>query len=189
VELVLPDRRHIPALVQLLGEPSASRWTLHIPHPYTEKDGRDWVRRAIRNRRAGRALGLMVQRRSDATLLGGVGLHHFDEGDACAEVGYWLGKAHRGHGYATEAVDLLVRAGFARLGLYRIEALIFPRNRASRAVMRRCGFRYEGRLRGEAWKNGRYQATLLFARLRSDPRPRRSVLRGARRSTQARRRR
>jgi ribosomal-protein-alanine N-acetyltransferase len=113
-------------------------------------------------------------RRSDGEVLGGVGLHDLKEGDPCAEVGYWIGREHRGQGYATEAVSLLVRTGFTRLGLHRIEALVFPANVASRGVMRGCGFRYEGRLRDEARKDGRWRSTLLFARIASDPPPRRS---------------
>jgi len=169
VDLVPPALRQVPAVVRLLGEPSVARWTLHVPYPYRERDGREWVQRARANRRSGRSLGLTVRRRFDETLLGGVGLHRFEEGDTSAEVGYWIGREHRGRGYAAEAVDLLVRTGFARLGLHRIEARVFPGNLASRGVLRQCGFRYEGRLRDEAWKNGRWRATLLFARLASDP--------------------
>lgn len=189
VELVHPDRRQVPAMVRLLREPSVARWTVHIPYPYTERDARQWVERAARNRRSGRALGLTVRRRSDGAVLGGVGLHHMEEGDRCGEVGYWLGREFRGSGYATEAVNLLVGTGFARLGLVRIEGRVFPRNRASQSVLRRCGFRYEGRLRDEAFKDGRYQATLLFARLKSDPPPPTGRRRPARRAAQAFRRR
>jgi RimJ/RimL family protein N-acetyltransferase len=115
----------------------------------------------------------MVVRRSDGALLGGVGLHHLEKGRPWAEAGWWLGREHRGQGYATEAVNLLVRTGFRSLGLHRVEARIFPRNRASRALARRCGFRYEGRLRDEARKGDHWQTTLLYARLSSDPPPRR----------------
>ncbi|HKN06118.1 MAG TPA: GNAT family N-acetyltransferase [Thermoplasmata archaeon] len=173
VELVPPGPEHIPAVVQLMGEPSVARMTLHIPYPYTKRDGRDWVRRTRMNRRSGRTLGLSVLRRSDGALLGGVGLHHLEEGGTSAEVGYWIGREHRGRGYATEAVNLLVRTGFRRLGLHRIEARVFPGNLASRRLARRCGFRYEGRLRDEVRKNGRWRATLLYSRLASDPPARR----------------
>lgn len=171
VDLVLPAPGQLPEAVRLLSEPSVARWTLHIPFPYRERDGRDWIRRAAEGRRSGRSLGLMVVRRSDRRLLGGVGLHHFEEGGSAAEVGYWIGREHRGHGYASEAVDLLVRTGFTRLGLHRIEARVFPANLASRRVAERCGFHYEGRLRDEAWKDGHWRAILLFSRLVSDPAP------------------
>lgn len=188
VDLVVPHRRFVPEFVRLMNEPSVSRWTLHVPRPYRESDSREWVRRSGRNRRAGRALNLTVLRRSDGTVLGGVGLHHIEEDGARAEAGYWLGREHRGRGYATEAVQLLVRTGFSRLGLHRIEARVFPGNAASQRVLRRCGFRFEGRLRDEAFKNGRWRATLLFARVVTDPPPRRTrAARGA--GAQARRRR
>ncbi|MGD0588318.1 MAG: GNAT family protein [Thermoplasmata archaeon] len=169
VELVLPTPDQIPAFVRLLNEPSVARWTLHMPYPYRTRDGRAWIRKTTQNRREGRALSLTILRRADRAVLGGVGIHHLEDGGSSAEVGYWLGKEHRGHGYATEAVDLLVRTGFRRLGLHRIEALVFPANASSRALARRSGFRYEGRLRDEVRKNGRWRSTLLYARLASDP--------------------
>lgn len=173
VDLVVPTLAQVPAVVRLFNDPSVARWTLHIPHPYTTRDGRKWVRRAAEGRRTGGWLGLTVVRCSDGEVLGGVGLHDLGTGRLRAEVGYWLGRAHRGRGYATEAVNLLVRTGFTRLGLHRIEARVFPGNTASRGVARRCGFRYEGRLRDEVQKDGRWRATLLFARVATDPVPRR----------------
>lgn len=169
IDLVRPTLGLVPSYVRLLRDSSVSQWTLHIPHPYRARDAREWVKRSRAGRRAGHSLGLSIVRRSDGCLLGGVGLHAMDEGGDSAEVGYWIGREHRRFGYATEAVDLLVRNGFDRLGLHRIEARVFPRNAASKGVMRRCGFRYEGRLRDEARKDGRWLSTLLFARLASDP--------------------
>ena len=174
VVLALPSADQTAAYVRLLNDPQVQQGTLRLPFPYTEKDARTWVRRAGRERKAGRSLGLQVVRRSDGQLLGGVGLHQFEETFARAEVGYWLGREYWGEGYATEAVNLVVRTAFARLGLHRIEARIYPWNVASRRVARRCGFRYEGRLRDEVRKDGRWRSTLLYSRLASDPAPRRA---------------
>jgi ribosomal-protein-alanine N-acetyltransferase len=44
----------------------------------------------------------------------------------------------------TEGLALAVRHAFGRLGLHRAEANIHPGNRASRALVRRLGFRREG---------------------------------------------
>jgi RimJ/RimL family protein N-acetyltransferase len=172
VDLISVSSERIPELTQLLNDRSVAHGTLHIAHPYKVENARWWVRRATRDRRRGDALPLSIVRRSDRALVGGVGLHQLREEAACAEVGYWVGRPFRGQGYATEAVDLLLRAGFDRLGLHRIEALVFPRNAASRRVLARLGFRYEGRIRDEARKDGRWYSTLLFSRLATDP-PRR----------------
>jgi [ribosomal protein S5]-alanine N-acetyltransferase len=111
----------------------------------------------------------MIVRRSDGVVMGGVGLQRIEEESGRAEVGYWLGRQHRGHGYATEAVNVLLRVGFHRLGIHRIEARVFPGNSPSIQVVRRGGFRYEGRLRDEVQKDGRWRATLLYSRLSTDP--------------------
>ena len=43
-----------------------------------------------------------------------------------------------------EGLGLVLRRAFRRLGLHRVEANIQPGNRASRALVRRLGFRREG---------------------------------------------
>jgi len=169
VLLAAPVFDQLAATVRLLNDPEVQRGTLRLPFPYTEHDGRAWIRKANRDRTAGRSLSLRIVRRSDGELLGGVGLHQLDATAARAEIGYWLGRDYWGQGYATEAANLVVRAAFTRLGVHRLEARVYPWNTASRRVIRRCGFRYEGRLRDEARKNGRWLSTLLFSRLVTDP--------------------
>jgi len=168
VALVRPDREHLGEVVPLLTDRKIWRWTLHIPYPYTERHGREWVHRSARRWAAGSDVGLLVVRRSDGRVLGGVGLHHLEEGGASGEVGYWIGRPYRGAGYASEAVRLMLRLGFDQLKLHRIEARIFPGNRDSVRLVRRLGFSYEGRLRHEVKKAGKWRDSLLYSRLATD---------------------
>ncbi|MEU6020507.1 GNAT family N-acetyltransferase [Micromonospora sp. NPDC047134] len=62
-------------------------------------------------------------------------------------LGYSLFPQWRGRGYATRAVRLLARWGFAQVGLARVWAGTLPENLASRRVLERAGFQYEGLLR------------------------------------------
>ncbi|TCB99957.1 N-acetyltransferase [Micromonospora zingiberis] len=64
-----------------------------------------------------------------------------------AMLGYSLFPAWRGRGYATRTVRLLARWGFEHVGLARLWAGTLPENLASRRVLERAGFRYEGLLR------------------------------------------
>ncbi len=188
VDLIAPTPREIPALTRLLNEPSIARWSLHMPFPYRRNDARMWIRRTRVNRRAGRSLGLTIVRRSDGQVLGGVGLHHLERGSYSGEVGYWVGREFRGHGYATEAVRVLVRTAFRDLGLHRVEARVFTANARSRRVAARSGFRYEGRLRDEVWKSGRWRSVLLYSCLASDSKVHRPSRRSLRRHSGRRRR-
>jgi ribosomal-protein-alanine N-acetyltransferase len=61
-----------------------------------------------------------------------------------AYLGYYGFVPHAGQGYMAEGLRLALRHAFRRLGLHRLEANIQPGNRASRALVRRLGFRREG---------------------------------------------
>jgi len=76
-----------------------------------------------------------------------------------------------GHGYTTEAVQLLVDYLFATKKQHRIQLVIVPENAASRRIAEKCGFTLEGTARGAFFNDGRNVDVLLYSLLRSDPRP------------------
>lgn len=95
-------------------------------------------------------------------------------------VGYWdayelsyqlYDEAFAGHGYTTEAVQLLVDYLFATKKKHRIQLVIVPANTASRRIAEKCGFAYEGLVRGAFFNDGRNHDVALFGLLRDDPRP------------------
>jgi RimJ/RimL family protein N-acetyltransferase len=60
-------------------------------------------------------------------------------GNPGVEVGWRLGRAHWGHGYATEGARAALELGFGELGLQEIVAVTALGNVRSRAVMERLG--------------------------------------------------
>jgi ribosomal-protein-alanine N-acetyltransferase len=63
---------------------------------------------------------------------------------ASGEIGYSLVRDARGCGIATEAVSLLLREAFEQAALSRINAYCVPENTASRRLLERLNFEYEG---------------------------------------------
>jgi [ribosomal protein S5]-alanine N-acetyltransferase len=61
-----------------------------------------------------------------------------------AFIGYGGVAGFSGHGYMSEAMQLVLREAFATLKLHRVEANIQPENTASIALARRAGFVREG---------------------------------------------
>ncbi len=61
-----------------------------------------------------------------------------------ANIGYWIDENHSGQGYMTEAVKILSRFSFEKLGLRRIEINCRPENLASIQVALKAGYQFEG---------------------------------------------
>lgn len=126
-----------------------------------------WAQRAHRN---GHALPLFLMRH-DNTLLGAITLDNIRRGPAqSASIGYWIGQPYARQGYMREAIDALVKYGFGTLDLSRIEAACLPENAASRGVLERVGFKYEGVAQSYLQINGRWRNHVLYANLRHDRR-------------------
>lgn len=61
-----------------------------------------------------------------------------------AELGYVLGKDYWGRGIMTEAAGELLRFGFSKMDLVRIQARCVTENMGSSSVMEKLGMTYEG---------------------------------------------
>ena len=126
-----------------------------------------WAQRASRN---GTGLPLFLIRR-DGELLGAITLDNIRRGPAqSATIGYWIGQRFARQGYMREAIGTLVHHTFTQLDLSRIEAACLPENTASRGVLERSGFKYEGVAQSYLQINGRWRNHVLYSNLRHDRR-------------------
>jgi RimJ/RimL family protein N-acetyltransferase len=129
------------ALHAAIDDESVLRQLAMVPWPYTDEDAKayaglshdPYLPQFLITRPHG-VLGSQV--------LGSVGLHA--EGGE-VELGYWLGRQHWGHGYATEAVRAMLSIARA-IGHRRLYAAHFLDNIASGKVLQRVGFRPQGEL-------------------------------------------
>ena len=121
----------------------------------------------------GAALPLFLVRREDRALLGAITLDNIRRGPAqTGTIGYWIGAAHARQGYMREAIAAVVHHAFTVMDLSRIEAACLPENAASRGVLERCGFKYEGVAQSYLQIAGRWRNHVLYANLRGDRRGR-----------------
>jgi [ribosomal protein S5]-alanine N-acetyltransferase len=132
-----------------------------------------WANRATSQ---GTALPLMLVRREDGALLGAITLDNIRRGPSQAgTLGYWIGQPHARQGYMREAILSVVHHAFTVLDLSRIEAACLPENAASRGVLEKCGFKYEGVAQSYLQIAGRWRNHVLYANLRNDRRGRTEV--------------
>jgi [ribosomal protein S5]-alanine N-acetyltransferase len=128
--LGLDHAHHFTALFD--GDWDAIRQTGRMPYPPTEAAVRDWIAGHLG---AHNHVFLLV-RKEDRLAIGGGG---FGGSAHVAELGYSLGRAYWGRGYATEAVRAMLDDARAQ-GLRRLEAYSFLDNPASARVLEKAGF-------------------------------------------------
>lgn len=127
-----------------------------------------WAQRSITN---GAAVPLFLIRREDAQILGAITLDNIRRGPAQAgTLGYWIGAEFARLGYMREAIEAVVHHAFEEMDLSRVEAACLPENTASRGVLEKSGFKYEGVAQSYLQINGRWRNHVLYANLRTDRR-------------------
>jgi RimJ/RimL family protein N-acetyltransferase len=132
-----PRPEDAPAVAQLADDRRIAENTAKIPHPYRLADAERFIASANAEGSANFLIAL-----ADATLIGVCGIAT-GEGPS-PELGYWLGPAYWGHGFATEAVRAVIDYAFADLEHESIQAGARVTNPASRRVLEKCGFQWTG---------------------------------------------
>lgn len=102
---------------------------------------------------------------SDDTLFyGAVGLNNLSNIHKKAEIGYWLLPEYWGQKIMADAVPLVCEYAFQTLKIHRIEALVETENMASKQLLAKLNFNFEGTLVDYEIKNGAYISLDIYAK-------------------------
>ncbi len=132
-----------------------------LPYPYTEQDAEEFIRAMLssdKNNTFAFAITL------DDKVIGSIGVFRQDNIHFhTAEMGYYIGEAYWGNGYATSAIKQVCRYVFEHTDIIRIFAEPFSHNIASCRALEKAGFIYEGTLRSNAVKCGNIVDMKMYA--------------------------
>lgn len=133
-----------------------------FPSPYTRADGEAFL--------AGRVVDFsapVFAIEIDGQACGGIGVRAGQgERRHGAELGYWLGRRHWGHGHMTRVVGVFAPWVMRTLSLYRLHATVLDFNTASARVLLKNGFVEEGTQRRAVFTRGKLHDLRSFARTR-----------------------
>ena len=159
----------VPAILEGDRDPETARRLGWAPRDASAKKVRAFIALSGRRWAEGDRVTWAVRLADRPAALGHVELNIVDEGRA--KISYSTYPSARGRGLAARAVDLACVFAFEQLGLARVQLLADADNLASRKVAAKAGFTAEGVLREHGEREGRRHDMVLYARLRSDPRP------------------
>jgi len=153
---------------------------------YWEPRDRPRMLEALRQRmrmsslsREGDRLVLGAALRATGTVVGEVNLGWLSEQHRQGEIGFVFNPAYHGRGLAGEAARVMLRLGFAGLGLHRIIGRCDARNGPSARLMERLGMRREGHLVHSEFFKGEWGDEFVYAMLDHEWRVRAGDARGA----------
>lgn len=139
-------------------------WMPWATDDYNEQSGEEWCRKAAGDFLSRKQFQFLIFLRQSGEQVGNIGAFDFDWDVPNCEIGYWLRTAHTGHGYMTEAVDVLVKMLKATLGARRVQIRTDAENARSRRVAELAGFQLEGVLRNDCVAvGGRLRNTCVFS--------------------------
>jgi ribosomal-protein-serine acetyltransferase len=168
ISLRMMTRHHAKELFALTDK---NRKFLRKFLPWTDatlevKDSLDHILKVEKEYKLGESLDTAIFYKNE--LIGRVGFHTINYDNLSAEIGYWLSEEYTGSGIMTDCCKALIKYGFEKLGLNRVEIRVLKRNKKSAAIPRRLKFKEEGIFRQKVLMNGVFYDEILFSYLRQE---------------------
>jgi RimJ/RimL family protein N-acetyltransferase len=145
-----PHEDDMTELAELANSRRIAEMLTRMPHPYGEREARQFVERTRTGAKAGCTYAVSLA--DNGAFIGCAGLDATPRG---LELGYWIGEPYWGRGYATETAHALVDLAFRATTVDRLFVSCRVINAASRRVIHKCGFQYSGQGMIESLAAGR----------------------------------
>ncbi len=133
-----------------------TEYLLWSPHP-SVSDTRDYLTYIESRYSTCDFYDFAVTLADSGKMIGTVGFTRLDMAHNLGEIGYVINPDYHNLGIATEAAAEIMRFGFEKLSLHRIEAKFMQGNTASLRVMEKLGMSFEGYHRDSMLVKGVYR--------------------------------
>ena len=150
------------SLVKNLNNVNVTKNLLRVSYPYLLKHAKRWIDYNLKLDRSMKRKEMNWVIEINSEVAGSIGFTNISRDKA--ELAYWLGERYWGQGIMVEAINLLLKYGFRQFKFKKISAEVFSFNKNSKRVLIKTGFKYEGLLKKESFKKGKYYDHVIFSR-------------------------
>lgn len=110
-----------------------------LPDPYPDDGAKQWLKQAVPKHNDGKEYSFAIQNQ-EKQIVGACGLIPKNSNDT--ELGYWIGKPFWRRGYATAAIEELLRFAFEEKSFRRVFACTLDDNIGSKRALEKNGFNF-----------------------------------------------
>ena len=168
LKLELTSENHADGLFDALAS-NREHLSVFLPwvdHMQSVDDFHSYIKNCKSLYKEGKEVSFVIV--ANEVVVGRIGLHHINDQNKCAAIGYWLTKDTEGKGIVTKSCIALIHYGFHDLGLQRIEIKAAVENVRSQAIPEKLHFKKEGILRQAELVNNKFLDLVLYSMLRTE---------------------
>lgn len=137
-----------------------------IPYPLTLEDQERWYsnQSGIKD-----TYNFAIETLEEGKYIGGCGINSVDWKNSNVVIGIFIGdKDYWSKGYGTDALQLLINFIFDEMNIHKIKLNVYSFNKRAIRCYEKCGFKQDGVLREEIFKNGQYYDQWAMSLLKSE---------------------
>ncbi|QGU94551.1 GNAT family N-acetyltransferase [Clostridium bovifaecis] len=125
-----------------------------IPYPMILEQEENWFKSLLDLKDS---YNFAIEDLETGKYIGGCGINSVNWLSRIATVGIFIGdKNYWGKGYGTDAMEALVKFIFEQMNMNKVKLNVFDFNKRAKICYEKCGFKVEGILRQELFRDGRY---------------------------------
>jgi RimJ/RimL family protein N-acetyltransferase len=145
----------------------AARASHQVPFPRSPEATRKWLEEHALREPADDAMIFAIETHA-GELVGSINTVSCHRRNGTFRYGVGIFRRHWRHGYARDAIRILLRYFFDELGYQKVSAEVYEFNEASIALHEALGFQCEGRLRRQIYTEGRYHDVFWYGLTREE---------------------
>ncbi|MCX7711455.1 MAG: GNAT family N-acetyltransferase [Clostridia bacterium] len=160
-------KEDIPLRLSFINDPELQKYLVaDTPYPMTLREEEKWFESISA---LGDTYKFAIETLGDKKFIGGCSINDVDWKNSVATVGIFIGdKDYWGNGYGTDAMKTLVSFIFSQMNINKIRLTCYSFNGRAIKSYEKCGFKIEGVLRQEMFKDGRYHDKIAMGILREE---------------------
>jgi RimJ/RimL family protein N-acetyltransferase len=141
---------------------------LQIELPSTEYKEREFISKNMNFTSTNNGMIMFSIETIDGKLIGGIVLNSIDEKNGTFSIGMQIDRDHRGKGYGTAAMQILLGYAFNERRMNKFNGAVLAGNVASIKMMKKLGCIEEGVRKENIYTNGQYIDEILFGLTRKN---------------------
>ena len=137
-----------------------------VPFPLTLEEEYKWFEKQTAFQDT---YNFAIEELEEGKYIGGCGINQLDWKNSVATVGIFIGnKDYLSKGYGTDAMNVLIRFVFEQMNINKIKLHVYSFNKRAVRSYEKCGFKLEGTLRQEIFRDGQYHDEYIMGILKEE---------------------